>query len=190
MTRLTLRWHLRGIVEGTTEPVCVRVDLDPEKPWDDPKYEDWGRLRAGVRYYADPYVEDNREQREYHDANSYTTGFTQESGDFCDAFTQPMARRALRADDAVAYLDGVAHDPTAPPDWRNDAAWLLSHHVIPEASENKGKTDGYPVSYWSTVRCPECYEGEVFHIDPPTGETTCPCGTVMKPPDAQEAAVW
>lgn len=107
MSRLTLEWHLRGIIEGTTEDECIRVDIE----WSDALDE----FRPVQRYY---------------DAGSYTTGFA-EDGRFCDAFDVP-ARKALNADDTVAFLDTVAHDPVRPLQERHDAAQLLDHHIWPD----------------------------------------------------------
>lgn len=127
MTRLTLEWHLRGIIEGTVEAECVRHDIEPgvgDRHW------------PTTQYYADPTVEGNREQvPSQAEAGSYTTGFTQESGDFCDTFDVP-AHKALNSDDPVKFLDAVAHDPVRPPQQRFDAAALLNEHIWPDAPRN------------------------------------------------------
>lgn len=175
MTRLTLEWHLRGIVEGTVEPICVRQDIE----WCD-LLERWDR--TGDRYYADPTVEGTYEQVDTRaEAGSYTTGFTQESGDFCSAFDIP-ASKALKSDDTVAFLDAVAHDPTRRYQERYDAAVLLDFHIWPDSPKSHengvidAERDDIDVSEWVDqemvgkdigptylpARCsnPECTEGE------------------------------
>lgn len=199
MTRLTLEYHLRGIIKGTVEAVCVRQDIEPD--------EALGGWKKGRRYYADPHVEGNREQRSQADAGSYTTGFTQESGDFCDVFDVP-AREALESGDPVAYLDAVAQDPVRPHQERYDAAALLDYHIWPDSpkSDENGviaaERDDVIVSEWTEagmvgknvgptyfpVRCanPDCMEGECL-ADPDTlrdeGISVCMvCGTQQPEP--------
>ena len=202
MSRLTLEWHLRGIVEGTVEAVCVRQDIE----WCD-LLERWNR--TGKRYYADPSVEGNTEQNPSQaDAGSYTTGFTQESGDFCSAFDVP-AHEALNSGDPVAFLDAVAHDPIRPFQERNDAATLLDYHIWPESPKSNANgvidanRDDVDVSEWLDagmtaksvgptyfpMRCanPDCMEGECL-ADPDTlrdeGIPVCMvCGTEQPVPE-------
>lgn len=114
MSRLTLHWHLRGIIEGTTEPTSRVSNAN----------------RVKVEDGEDIVIPKEYEQEE----GSYTTGFTQDSGDFCPALDVP-AQRALRADDAVAFLDKVAHDPIQTPQVRHDAAQLLNWHIWPDARD-------------------------------------------------------
>ena len=127
MTRLTLHWHLRGIVEGTTVAECVRVDLDHYSEWSD-------RWWPGQRYYTDPNVEGYKQHESQSAANSYTTGFRQDCGEFCDAFSI-RAHEALHAEDTVKYLDAVAHDPTKRHQERYDAAQLLDYHIWPDSPD-------------------------------------------------------
>ena len=194
MTRLTLEWHLRGIIEGTTEPECVRVDIE----YDNVLERHW----PTTYYYADPHVEGNAEQRGQHEAGSYTTGFTQESGDFCDVFEVP-ARRALNSGDPVRFLDAIANDPTRSYQQRHDAAQLLNYHIWPEApkspeSESALSRDDIDVREWSVRRSIEpkyfsarcvsesCREGECL-ADPDVlrdeGRPVCmACGTEQPVP--------
>ena len=193
MTRLTLEWHLRGIIEGTVEPECVREDVEYDEVLE--RYWPIGS------YYADPHVEGNTEQRGQHEAGSYTTGFTQESGDFCDVYEVP-AHEALRSDDPVQFLDAVAHDPTRRFQERNDAAQLLKYHIWPDAPRDTNtfsdvERDDVDSSEWvrdgmtrrsipsgcHPMRCtnPRCHEGECL-ADPDTlrdeGRPVCMvCGT-------------
>lgn len=177
MTRLTLEWHLRGIVAGTVEPECVRVDLDDYSEYSE-------RWWPGKRYYADPHVEDNDEQRSQAGAGSYTTGFDQMSGAFCDAYSESMARQALNSSDPVAYLDAVAHDPAKPMDWRFDAAELLSHHIVPLSDKPDGDLK-FPETYWSPAKCPECLNEEtLFDVDRPDAPCRCTvCDRPMPQPE-------
>lgn len=112
MSRLTLHWHLRGIIEGTTEPTSRVTNAD----------------RVKVEDGDDIVIPKSRS----FDDGSYTTGFTQDSGRFCTALDVP-AYKALQADDAVAFLDRVAHDPVRPFQERHDAAQLLHWHIWPDA---------------------------------------------------------
>lgn len=200
MTRLTLKWHLRGIVEGTVEAVCVRQDIEPDEALG-------GWKKTGKRYYADPHVEGNTEQRSQADAGSYTTGFTQESGDFCDVF-EVSARRALDAEDTVKFLDAVAHDPSRCHQERYDAAQLLDYHIWPDSPKShengviSAERDDIEVSEWLdagmngtdvgptyfAMRCVQdgCMEGECL-ADPDTlrdeGRSVCMvCGTQQPEP--------
>lgn len=198
MTRLTLEWHLRGIIEGTTEPVCVRQDIE---------YGVGERYWPTKKYYADPNTEDNREQRSQAEAGSYTTGFTQDSGDFCDAFDVP-ALKALNADDTVAYLDAVAHDPVKRFQERYDVAALLDYHIWPDSRSvtnpfHDVTREDIDVSEWIyagmtgqsigptyfAMDCanPNCMEGECLSdIDKlrETGVSICSvCGTEQPVPE-------
>jgi hypothetical protein len=207
MTRLTLEWHLRGIVEGVVNPVCVRQDIKPDDQlggWD----------KTGTRYYADPHVENNREQRTQAGASSYTTGFTQSSGDFCDAFEVP-AREALDASDTVRFLHGVCKDPVRGFQERADAARLLTIHIWPNEPNNTGLrvADGHTIhatrddidfSEWfekglvrtqhkprcEPLKCPNCRNEENFWDFDPVDEGTahepeirCNCG--WEPPEPE-----
>lgn len=200
MSRLTLEWHLRGIRDGTTEPECVRKEIEPDEilgGWD----------RTGSRYYTDPSVEGYEEYDSQARASSYTTGFTQENGEFCDCFDVD-AHRALQADDTVVYLDMVTNDPTVRYQRRHDAAQLLNHHIWPEPRtiQEGGipvERDDIEVSEWidkgmtgrtvgpmvHPVTCenPRCGEGECL-ADPDvlrdTGRAECMvCGTVQSTPN-------
>lgn len=171
MTRLTLEYHLRGILQGTVSAVCVRQDIEPDEALG-------GWKKTGRRYYADPHVEGNREQRSQAEAGSYTTGFTQESGDFCDVFDVP-AREALESGDPVAYLDAVAQDPHRRYQERYDAATLLDYHIWPDDPRSHAngvidaERDDIDVSEWLeagmtrgssgcyfSASCERCGEGE------------------------------
>lgn len=188
MSRLTLEWHLRGIRDGTTEPILVRQDIEPDNILG-------GWKKTGRRYYTDPTVE-GYEQSTQAGASSYTTGFTQESGDFCDCFDIDVSR-ALRTDDTVRYLDKILNDPTVRYQTRYDAAQLLNHHIWPESPMNDDRIpvrrDDIDSSEWKTRRrigpmvhpssCvnPECSEVECL-VDPDTlretGQVKCMvCGT-------------
>lgn len=118
MSRLTLEWHLRGIIEGTTEPQDEVV----------------GHFESAGKEWP---------IRETVDEGSYTTGFEQDSGRFCDVFEVP-ARRALESGDPVKFLDAVAHDPTRRYQERNDAATLLNYHIWPDSPDagTLGRADG------------------------------------------------
>jgi hypothetical protein len=126
MTVLTLEYHLRGIVRGTTNPECVRQDISPDQhtsnAWD----------RTGNRYYTDPTTDGYEQYDSQIEASSYTTGFSQQSGEFCDCFAV-HAQEALNSDDTVAHLDIVANDPTVRYQRRIDAAQLLEFHIWPDA---------------------------------------------------------
>lgn len=118
MTRLTLEWHLRGIIGGTTDPECVQVNVEWSNAFE--------KFRPSMWTEEDP-----RPSREYRDG-SYTTGFERENGRFCDALDVP-AREALASGDPVRFLDAVAHDPRRRFQERNDAAWLLDKHIWPDS---------------------------------------------------------
>lgn len=113
MTRLTLHWHLRGIINGPEDPEDKIIG-----------YEEI----AGKEF---PIREESYE-------GSYTTGFTQESGDFCGALDVP-ASRALNAEDTVKFLDSLANDPTVRYQVRYDSAWLLDNHIWPESPKSRGR---------------------------------------------------
>lgn len=150
-TNLSLEYHLRGIVEGTTEDVCVRVDFDPAH-------------YVGGR---------NWPERRHYDEGSYTTGYDHQSGDFCDAYPTSLAAEALRADDPVAFLDTVTRDPARPQDDRFAAADLLSTHVMPFGD---GPNDAIqlPVAFWDTVACPKCRSHEaLFDVTRPGDPCRC-----------------
>lgn len=182
MTRLTLEWHLRGIIEGPTASQDEIVG-----------YEEV----VGKEYPI----------REQVDDGSYTTGFTQESGRFCDAYDVP-AWEALNSDDPVQYLDAVAHDPLRRFQERNDAATLLNYHIWPESPDTtntfaNAERDDIDVSEWINagmtaksigptyfpMRCVKsgCMEGECL-ADPDIlrdeGVPVCMvCGTEQPIPD-------
>lgn len=147
MTELTLRWHLRGIVEGVTEPTTEVVGYETDAAGEWP-----------IREETDP--------------GSYSTGFP-DDGRFCDAYDRSLAVEALDAPDVVAFLDAVAHDPARPAEWRFAAVELLSHHVMPRDDSPDGSPT-LPVSYWSAVECPECHEQEVL-FDPAQPDDPCRC---------------
>lgn len=128
MTRLTLEYHLRGIEQGTTNVDCVRQDIEPDEVLG-------GWKKTGERYYTDPTTEGYEQYDSQAEAASYTTGFTQQSGDFCDCFTV-HAQKALNSHDTVAYLDAVANDPTVRYQRRIDATRLLELHILPAAPMN------------------------------------------------------
>lgn len=200
MTRLTLEWHLRGIIEGTTEGVLVRQDME----WDE-FLDRWNR--TGERYYTDPSTDDFEQYDSQAEAGSCTTGFTQESGAFCDVYDVPTLQ-ALNSGDPVRYLDAVAHDPTRRFQQRHDAAELLDRHIYPESptSHENGvipaERDDVDVSEWTVrrsvgptylpMRCanPDCTEGECL-ADPNVlrdeGRAECMvCGTEQVIPDYSE----
>lgn len=79
-----------------------------------------------------------------------------------------LATEALRSGDPTAFLLGVLGDPARPLYDRCDAERLLSGAV----------SSGEIVN--AQVRCPECYEGEAFRMDPETGAVSCHCGHVLK----------
>lgn len=84
-----------------------------------------------------------------------------------------LASEALRADaPAEEHLLDVVGDPARPLHDRNDAQVLLSGAV-----PTRELLD-------ALAECPECGEGEVFPMDPATGEVTCHCGVVMREADA------
>lgn len=118
MSRLTLEWHLRAIIEGPTEPTEKVV----------------GHKEVGGKKYP---------IRETVDEGSYTTGFTQDSGRFCDAF-DVRAHKAIRSGDPVKYLDGIANDPTVRYQRRYDAAQLLDYHIWPDSPDagTLGRSEG------------------------------------------------
>jgi ribosomal protein S27AE len=83
-----------------------------------------------------------------------------------------MACRALAADATPAeYLLGVIGDPARSFDDRCDAEHFLTYAVDTRTIIEH------------QVRCPNCGEGEVFPMDPGTGEVRCHCGELMKPAD-------
>lgn len=83
-----------------------------------------------------------------------------------------MASEALRADEAPQeYLLGVLGDPARSLHDRTDAEMLLTYAVDTSTIID------------AQVQCPECLEGEVFHMDPSTGAVSCHCGHPMKPGD-------
>ena len=122
---------LTGNYRGTTEPECVRVDLK--------EYSEYiERWTIETRYYTDSSTEEYEEYDSQAEADSYTTGFVQDSGEFCDVFSV-RAYTALQADDTVQYLDCVAHDPTKRFQERSDAAQLLSWHIWPDPSDSQNE---------------------------------------------------
>lgn len=183
MTRLTLEWHLRGLINGPT----------------DPEYEVVGTEEvAGKSFDVTEKVKEG----------SYTTGFTQESGVFCDALEIP-ASQVLASDDPVKCLDAIAHDPTRRMQERSDAAWLLDKHIWPESPDNQvngviaAKRDDIDVREWTDagmvgrkigpmckpIRCKHsaCMEGECL-ADPDIlrdeGIAVCmACGTEQPIPE-------
>lgn len=167
MSRLTLYWHLRGIVEGVTNPECVRVDL---------KTYFGGRWWPETRYYTDPTVEGYRQYESTAKADSYTAPFDQDCGEFCDALSI-RAYKALHADDTVQYLDNVAHDPTKRFQERGDAAQLLSWHIYPDAPRVRNdfevlERDDIDPSEWDrrTNYTPLCLPMECVNDDCTEGE--------------------
>lgn len=138
--------------------------------------------------------------------DAYTTGLPSD-GRVCNAY-DVQAGEALRADDTVAYLDAVAHDPIKPFQERNDAAALLDYHIWPESprstnSFHNADRDDIDVSEWIDagmtrtnigptcfpMRCvnPDCNEGECL-ADPDTlrdeGTAVCMlCGTEQPMPE-------
>lgn len=86
-----------------------------------------------------------------------------------------LASEALRADSSPrAHLLAVVGDPARSLHDRNDAEALLTHAV-----ETATLLE-------ALAECPECGEGEVFHVDPETGAVSCHCGTQMQPPEVGE----
>lgn len=196
MTRLTLEWHLRGIVEGTTEAEVVRLDITPGSHY---KRREWSITK---RYYGDPTDEERkRVYEEGAEAGSYTTGFTQESGDFCDAYDVP-AWEALNSRDPVRFLDAVAHDPFRRAQERHDSAALLNYHIWPDSPRDTNqfadaRRDDIDVREWTarkgvgptyfSMRCKECLEGECLadpDIHRDEGRAVCmTCGTEQPVPE-------
>lgn len=202
MTRLTLEWHLRGLIHGATSAEQVRLDIGPGSHR---KSREW---HVRQRYYGDPT--DEARKRVYDAAaaaNGYTTGFTQASGEFCDALDVP-ARQALESGDPVAYLDAVAHDPTRRHQERHDAAQLLGYHIWPEPprstnSVTDAERDDVSVDEWHEagmrrphvgptylpMRCvsDDCMEGECladWDVLAETGRAECMvCGTEQPIPE-------
>lgn len=83
-----------------------------------------------------------------------------------------MAREALRSDgSAREYLLTVMGDPSRTLHDRVDASNLVSMEA-----------DARTVVE-AEVRCPECMEGEVFRVDPHTGDVSCHCGQPMEVPE-------
>lgn len=80
-----------------------------------------------------------------------------------------MASEALRADgDPTDHLLSVIGNPARGLSDRHEAEALLTHAVDTETIME------------ASVRCPNCYEGEAFYIDPTTGDVTCHCGQLMQ----------
>jgi hypothetical protein len=90
-----------------------------------------------------------------------------------------MAAEALRADDPQAHLLGVLGNPARTLHERNDAEALLTHAVSVQELLD------------AEVRCPNCKEGEVFEMDPDTGDVYCHCGELLqRDDDAPEVGGW
>lgn len=184
MTRLTLYWHLRNIVEGV--PECESYPVEE----DEFGVTEWG--------YSPDY------------ASTGTGPYAKKNGCVNVFYDRHLASHALNSPDGVAYLDSVAHDPCVPIDWRTDAEELLSHHIMerrlicseekrgimncknPEMrnSFSKAQIDhelpkkSMQSNFWSAVSCPNCNEGEcLFDVDNPKEPNHClGCGTKIQIP--------
>jgi hypothetical protein len=83
-----------------------------------------------------------------------------------------LATEALRSETSPRdHLLAVIGDPARTLHDRNDAELLLASAV-----STREVLD-------AQVRCPSCREGEVFPMDPATGEVRCHCGEMLKPAD-------
>lgn len=186
MTRLTLYWHLRTIVEGIPPIEATPVEED----------------EYGVTEWE--------HSEDYSDTGSGE--YAKKNGCVNASYDSTLARDALNADDPVVYLDGVAHDPCVPMDWRFEAQELLSHHIMERRSicldERRGilrqsdedmksrnefvqaRSDGdipkpsMQSDYWWPVECPNCKEKEcLFDVDRPEEPNHClNCGTKIPIP--------
>lgn len=189
MTRLTLYWHLRTIVEGIPETEAIPAEED----------------EYGVVEWE--YTED------YSDTGSGPHAKT--NGCVNTSYDSSLAADALNSEDPVAYLDAVAHDPCVPMDWRFDAEELLSHHIMERrliCHEEKRSTlkdtedpayaemrnafvtarregelpkPSMQSGFWGSVECPNCGEGEcLFDVDRPEEPNHCVgCGTKIPLPE-------
>lgn len=181
MTRLTLHWHLRNIIEGVPdcEPVPVERDEFGVTKWEYPR--DYASTGTG------PYAKTNADVNVFYD--------------------KTLASHAYHANDSVAYLDAVAHDPCVPSDWRVDAEELLSHHIMERRliclDENRGvMSEGFSdmraafinadlpsksmqSDYWTPVSCPTCSESEcLFDVTNPAEPNQClTCGETINHPE-------
>ena len=146
-------------------------------------------------------------------SEAYTTSsgkYHPADGRACDAYPEGLAWAALRSEDAVAFLDAVAHDPSRPLDWRNAASDLLGTHImerrlicsderrsaLDEADRElhaafvEARHDGelpkesMQPGFWWPVTCPspDCSEGEVLY-DWDADEPRCHCGTTVPIPE-------
>lgn len=180
MTKLTLHWHLRNIIEGVPECKMIPVEKD----------------EFGVT-----------EWEQTTDYSSTGSGeYAKKNGEVNIFYNKTLASKALNADDSVKYLDAVAHDPCVPFEWRTDAEELLSHHIMERrlicreekrSIMRKGmskirndfiKSDlpkrSMQSDYWSTISCSKCLEGEcLFDVDKPQEPNHClNCGTKIPVP--------
>ena len=168
MTKLTLYWHLRNIVEGV--PNCEGVPVEEDE--------------FGVTKWEYPP-----------DYTSTGTGpYAKKNGCVNVFYNKNLAAQALNSDDCVAYLDAIAHDPCVPIDWRTDAEELLSHHIMERrlicheekrsiANNSKIRNEfiasqlpkkSMQSSFWSPVSCPNCLEKEcLFNVDKPSEPNHC-----------------
>lgn len=186
MTRLTLYWHLRTIVEGVPEVEATLVD------------------------------EENSERDYSKDYYSTGSGeYTPKDGRVNDSYDSTLAIDALNSEDFVAYLDAVSHDPCVPMHWRFEASELLSTHIyerrLISTEEKRGIPPGQSTEeaelrnafvnsdlpkksmrpgHWDPVQCPNCGEGEcLFDVDRPDEPNHCTvCGTQVPLPSYPESA--
>lgn len=180
MTKLTLQWHLRNIIEGV--PNCEGVPIEE----DEFGVTEWNYPRDYASTGSGPYAKKNKDVNVFYD--------------------KTLASNALNSDDSVAYLDAVAHDPCVPFDWRIDAEELLSHHIMERrlicleekrSIMNEGLSQmrkdflnsdlpckSMQSNYWTSISCPECLEGEcLFDVDRPQEPNHClNCGTKISRP--------
>jgi ribosomal protein S27E len=179
MTRLTLHWHLRNIIEGVPDCEAIPVERD----------------EFGVTKWERPTDYAVTGSGEHAKKNGCVNVF----------YDKHLASKALNSTDTVAYLDAVAHDPCVPVEWRVDAEELLSHHIMERRlicseekrsimrEENAEMRNSFSQAilnkelpkrsmqsgYWNSVSCPNCGEGEcLFDVDKTEEPNHClGCGT-------------
>lgn len=180
MTRLTLHWHLRNIIEGI--PPCESKPIE--------------RDEFGVTKWERPPDYAGTGSGEYAKKNGVVNVF----------YDKTLASHALTSDDSVAYLDAVAHDPCVPFDWRIDAQELLSHHIMERRLrcleetrkimnemrlkfvESELPKKSMQSNHWNIASCPNCLEKEcLFNYDKPAEPNHClNCGRKIPIPNYPE----
>lgn len=176
MTRLTLYWHLRNIVDGVPKSKISPIKKD----------------KFGVTKWKKV-------------TNYTSTGsgeYAKKNGEVNIFYNKTLALEALNSDDIVKYLDAVSHDPCVPIDWRIDASELLSHHImerrlistkekrsLKSTIRNNFITSDLPKKsmqsdFWTSISCSKCLEKEcLFNVDNPQEPNCClNCGeTILLP---------